>query len=125
MKLFTLAFFAFSAMLGAADVTGKWSGTFYSTSSEGEPRESPVLLVLKQDGAKITGTGGRDSSERYDILEGKIEGNRLTMVLATGASPVHFVLTLAGDELSGDASRTRNGEKQTARILTKRVKETD
>ena len=123
MKLFALAFFAFTVLLGAADATGKWSGTLNVTTPDGGQRRSPVLLVLKQDGTKITGTGGRDASDRRDIQEGKIEDNKLTFVIEAGESPIHFVLTLDGDELNGNASRTREGEKETAKILTKRTKE--
>lgn len=123
MKSLVLAFFLAAALLGAADVTGQWSGTMTITTPSGEQRQRPILLVLKQDGAKITGTGGPTAEERHDILEGKIDGDKLSLTVEAGDAPIKLELTLAGDELSGDASRERpDGEKQAAKVQARRDK---
>ena len=41
----------------AADATGRWSGTL-TVSSDGGERALTAALVLKQDGANLTGTAG-------------------------------------------------------------------
>ena len=43
--------FAMNAM--AADLTGRWSGSF---KVNGADHEVPQLFILKQDGKKLTGT---------------------------------------------------------------------
>jgi len=51
---------AMNAMAG--DLTGKWSGSF---KVDGADHDVPQLLILKQDGNKLTGSGGPDQSEQY------------------------------------------------------------
>jgi hypothetical protein len=123
MRILIAAFFTIAA-LSAADATGHWSGTLSATGPNGEQREEPVLLILKQDGAKITGTGGRDVNDRHEVTVGKIDGDRLELEVEAGDRPVRLKLTLQGDELKGDVSRQRgDGSMMTAKISTKRVQD--
>ena len=64
--------------LSAADVTGKWSGTI-DVRENGEQRTVPVLLILKQDGDKITGTAGDNEEDRHPIQKGILDGDNLTI----------------------------------------------
>src|SRR5436190_23518156 len=57
----------------AADVSGKWTGTM------SDDRSSDVLLlILQQDGNKITGTGGPNESERHPLENVMLQGDKLT-----------------------------------------------
>jgi hypothetical protein len=55
---------------GAADVTGTWSGI-------------PFYMILKQDGAKLTGTGGPGKNEPVPVEDGRVDGDRLTFHLGS------------------------------------------
>ena len=81
---------AAAASCAAADVTGSWSGSYYA---------GPIYLVLKQQGAEITGTVGPSAWQQMLKLEnGHIDGDRLTFK----AGPLRVDLNLAGDDLTGD-----------------------
>jgi hypothetical protein len=122
MKALALLVFLAGTLFGA-DVSGHWSGAFTFITGSGEKGEALVLLILKQDGEKITGTGGRDEADRHDIIEGKIAGDKIILEVEAGNSPIRLELTVAGEEMKGDVTRTRgDGSKQTAKALVKRVK---
>src|SRR5437016_2947099 len=99
MKLLLL--FALSTLcLAAADATGKWTGSF--TPSGGN--SGTALMVLKQDGEKLTGTVGPDASGQHDIQNGKAAGGTLTFDVPVGDGVLKFVLKQEGDQLTGDAN---------------------
>jgi hypothetical protein len=123
MKKLALSVFLMTACLAAAEVTGRWSGTLSITSGDGQSRQEPVLLILKQEGAKVTGTGGRDDADRHQVMEGKIDGDKVILDVEAGSAPIRLELKVTGDDMSGEASRTRgDGSKQTAKIAVKRAK---
>src|SRR5436309_3320801 len=70
-----LAPYAFTAL--AADATGKWAGSF---TPEGQDA-STGMLILKQSGTEITGTGGPNAEQQYPVANGKIDGNKVTLDL--------------------------------------------
>src|SRR5262249_53928227 len=107
-----------AAALFAADATGTWTGTF---TPEGG-NEGPAVLVLKPEGKTVTGTAGPNESDRYQISNGKVSGDDLTFEVSTGNSVMKFALKQSGDEIKGEASRERDGQKQTAKIAVKRQK---
>jgi hypothetical protein len=56
MKRISILFTCLLCLLqGAADVSGRWSGTIGLATGEGS---QPIHLVLHQDGTKLTGTVG-------------------------------------------------------------------
>ncbi len=116
----------FSALtLCAADVTGKWSGSF-ELKKDGETRNPPAYLVLKQEGDKVTGTGGPAADRQEASVKGKVDGNQLAFVAAKdGEGPeMNFKLQLEGDELKGEVTREgQDGTKETAKVSLKRVKD--
>ncbi|MGJ5818645.1 hypothetical protein [Paludibaculum fermentans] len=116
----TFALFAASAILLAADATGTWTGTFTVNGDSPEPR--PALLVLKQDGDKLTGTAGPNADEQHPIEKGTIADGKITFEVAAGESIMKFALVLNGDEITGDIQRDREGEHQTAKLAVKRQK---
>jgi hypothetical protein len=102
----------------AADVSGKWSGTFEMTGPDGTKQTRPVYLILKQDGNKLTGSGGPDSSEQHPIVSGSVEGNSLKFTVEGG---FNFDLEYAGDEMKGDVRRERDGEVRQMKVSVKRA----
>ena len=81
--IFLLALAAVNLM--AADATGTWTGTLTRMTDEGE-RPGPAHLVLKQEGGKVTGTGGPDAGEQQPIENGKAENGNLTFEIPAGES---------------------------------------
>ena len=103
-----------------ADVSGKWSGTFEAITDEGT-RTQPLLLIFKQDGEKLTGSGGPNDSEQHPFENGKVDGDKVTFQVPLERGSISFDLTLAGDELKGDMTRSREGREQTAKVSLKRL----
>ncbi len=119
MKSIFLLLIAAAALI-AADVTGKWSGTLTVSTPNGE-RPGPAYLVLKQEGAAVSGTAGPNEEEQYAIQNGKAEDGKLTFEVERNDSTMKFVLRYEGDEIKGEVSREHNGELQTAKLAVKRI----
>lgn len=81
-----------SVSLQAADISGVWQGGFFG---------GPIYIVLHQDGAKLTGTGGTSEKEQNMKLDNlKLEGDRITASIG----PVQLDLRVVGETLTGDIS---------------------
>ena|SRR5450432_2861739 len=106
----------------AADVNGKWSGSFNITGPDGEVKEDTAFLVLKQNGAELTGTVGPREEEQFPIEKGKIEGDKITLEASAKGSVIKFELVLAGDHIKGDANGTHYGDAMKAKLDVTRVK---
>jgi hypothetical protein len=106
----------------AADVNGKWSGSFNITGPDGEVKEDTAFLVLKQNGAELTGTVGPREEEQFPIEKGKIEGDKITLEASAKGSVIKFELVLAGDHIKGDANGTHDGDAMKAKLDVTRVK---
>ena len=65
----------------ATDVSGKWAGNF---SVAGSDHKEPQLFTLKQDGRKLTGSGGPDAVEQYPIANGRVDDDVVSFDLTTG-----------------------------------------
>ena len=103
----------------AADVTGKWSGTF---TPEGG-NQSPALVILKQTGDTITGSAGPDDSQQWPMSNGKIDGTKITCdVTSPDGIVLKIALTLDGDKMKGDAAMTREGQSMKAVLELTRAK---
>src|SRR5438552_265085 len=91
-----IAFLLVSTIAFAApDVTGKWTGGFSGGS---------VYMILKQDGAKLSGSAGPDENRQVLVFDnGAVEGDRLRFK----AGPMQFGLQLTGDEIKGEI---KNGD---------------
>jgi nitrous oxidase accessory protein NosD len=122
MRLFVcvalIVFLAFAA--AAADVSGKWSGSF--KPDEGE--DGHGFLILKQSGNVITGTGGPDEGEQWPILSGKIAGDKVSIEVKSPDNVIYKCeLTLAGDSLKGDVVATGpDGHSMKGKLDLARVK---
>ena len=72
--------------LAATDVSGRWAS-------------APVYLILKQEGNKLSGTGGPTEKEQMVTFDdGTVEGDRVTFHVGT----FQFNLQLNGDEMRGE-----------------------
>jgi hypothetical protein len=106
----------------AGDATGKWTGTLTAPSDDGGEKTSGALLILKQDGDKLTGTAGPDDSERHSIENGKAENGTITFEVPRENGIMKFNLKQDGEEMKGEITRTRDGQMQTAKLVVKREK---
>jgi hypothetical protein len=116
--------FALVSVAAAADATGKWTGTFAPTGTDGQAG-SPVgaFVVLKQTGTTITGSGGPDESEQWPLQNGKIAGNKVTgQVTAPDGAVYALAVTMDGDTMTGEVTVTQDGQSQKGKIEMKRVK---
>ena len=109
---------ALAAASLAADVTGNWQGTI--TPDGRDP--GPALLVLKQDGEAVTGTAGPDEGERHPIRSGKVLNDTVTFEVETPGGVMMFALKQNGEDLTGEITRERDGQKQTAKLAVRRTK---
>ena len=115
--IFLMTLFATTMM--AADATGTWIGTLTKVPSQ-EP--GPAHLVLKQDGAKLTGTAGPDETRQHAIENGKVVNGDITFDLPTGESTMKFTLKQDGEEIKGDVAREKDGDIQKGALSVKRAK---
>ena len=111
------------ALMAAEDLTGKWSGSFVITFSDGESKDSRAFMDLKQNGAEITGTAGENPNKQWAIQKGKVEGNKVTFEVQTDEPLVKFELTLVDGHLKGEAKAEHEGRSMKAAVDLQRQKE--
>jgi hypothetical protein len=120
MKALLLTMFLAALTLQAADITGKWSGSIDLQSPDGA-RNIPIFLNLKQEGDKITGTGGNSESDVHTV-SGKADGNKLSLEAEAGNAPILFELVVDGDRITGTASKQRDdGSKEGGKVSLKKL----
>src|ERR1017187_8707264 len=101
-----------AAIALAADVTGKWVGSFLPEGGDSHP----ACLVLTQNGTAITGTAGPDETQQFPIQTGKIDGNKVSVEIAPHEGAVFKIeMVLDGDHLKGDLTAKQEGETMTAK----------
>src|SRR5690242_15229720 len=113
MRIFVCAALALVIAMtaAAADVTGKWSGSF---TPEGQ-QPSSAYMVLKQAGTTLTGTGGPDADQQWPITDGKVSGNKVTgSVTAPDGTVYKLDITVNGDNATGVITATREGQNMVA-----------
>jgi len=104
--------------LVAGDVSGKWSGSF---KPNGEDNAHPVYMVFKQDGDKLTGSGGPDESKQHPMQNGKVQDGRLTFEVPASGGTFTFDLKSTGEEITGNLQFKGENETRTATVSLKRV----
>src|SRR4051812_32659257 len=119
-----LCLLAVAALAVAADVdvTGKWTGSFNETNSNGESNESTAFLVLKQSGSDITGTVGPNEERQFPITKGKIDGDKITLEADNNGRPMKFNLVLAEGRIKGEAQMSSESQSMKAKLDVGRVK---
>ena len=121
-KVFGLLLVSSFALI-AGDLTGKWSGKFDITNSDGEAKADSAFMNLKLEGKTVTGTAGPNESKQWAIKNGKLEEGKLTFgVEMEGGGSIEFALVFDGDAIRGSAAGTGNGgEKMSAKVDLKRM----
>ena len=106
----------------AADVSGKWSGTYAVIGANGEVGEAnPAVLILKQSGATLTGSAGADENEQWPLENAKIEKNKITATVNPSDSATYAIsLTVDGDRMTGEVTVTQGGESEKCKVELKR-----
>jgi len=115
MALFLLC--AVAAM--AADLAGKWSGSF---KAEGADHDIPQLVILKQHGSTLSGSAGPDASEQYQLENGRVDGNNVSFQVTTGEWKFSYNLTVEKDSLSGNLKLESTAQVRNAKVTLTRVK---
>jgi hypothetical protein len=90
--MFLLAVVALTAF--AADITGTWKGSIQTPGGAFEN-----TLVLKADGAKLTGTLQGGPGGVQQIEEGKIDGDKVSFVVNMEFGKLSFAGAVSGDDL--------------------------
>lgn len=109
--------------LGAAELSGKWSGSFDVSSANGDSKSDTAYLDLREKAGEVTGTAGPKSDQQWPLRKGKLDGQKLTFEVLAGddGALLKFELTLDGDSLQGTCSGTSpDGEKMSAKLDLKR-----
>lgn len=113
------------ATASAADLSGKWSGSFDITAPNGETHPDRALMQLKEDHGQVTGTAGPNAEKQWPVRKGKLDGAKLTFEITNeDGSLLVFNLAFDGDEIQGDCAGTNgDGEKMSAKLHLKRAAE--
>jgi hypothetical protein len=109
--------------LRAAELTGKWSGSFDITNSEGQTEADTAYMDLKEAGGTVTGTAGPNSEKQWSLRKGKLDGQKLTFEVAMDdGGLLAFELTFDGTSIQGKCTGTGGGgEKMSAKVNLKRT----
>jgi hypothetical protein len=121
MKSLVLMLSLMTLPFGAGDLSGKWTGTFEPVNNEGNRRSEALLLIFKQDGEKLTGSGGPNEGEQHPMREGKVVGDKVTFEVPLEQGSILFTLTVTGDQGQGEMKMVRGDKEQTAKVSLKRV----
>ena len=111
------------ALMAADDLTGKWSGSFVITFSDGGTKDSVAFMDLKQNGVELTGTAGENPERQWAIQKGKVEGNKATFEVQTDNPLIKFELALVDGHLKGEAKAEHEGRSMKAAVDLQRQKE--
>ena len=124
MKIFVCLCIVLLAALtaSAADISGKWSGSFTMTGPGGETGQNTAFVVFQQKGTELTGSGGPDETLQWPILKGKVEGNRITFEVQSDGPLYKVDVMLAGDHIKGDVTVVQDGQTAKAQVNLTRVK---
>lgn len=87
MKSVLLILLLIAGILGAgvaqaADLSGHWAGKYEFTRPDGETVDTPLYMILKHEGNKLTGTAGDNVDNRPQTVTGTIDGNKIELQLS-------------------------------------------
>jgi hypothetical protein len=109
-----------ASLAHAADLTGKWSGTFEELNPDGSVRRSSTAYMdLTLAGETVTGTVGPEAASGLPVRNGKLVGTKLTFEFEQEELSAKFDLTFDGATIRGSVTLTRNGQSRTARVALK------
>jgi len=108
--------------LHAAELTGKWSGSFDITNEQGTKPDT-AYMDLKESGGAVTGTAGPNEEKQFSLRKGKLDGQKLTFeVVMDDGGVLAFELSFDGTSIQGSCTGTGDGgEKLSAKVNLKRA----
>jgi hypothetical protein len=65
---------------------------------------------------------GPDEGEQHPITKGRIEGDKITLLVEDEGHTIKFDLVVAGDRITGDANISHDGQTRQAKIEVTRAK---
>ncbi|MDQ2948986.1 MAG: hypothetical protein M3Y27_24100 [Acidobacteriota bacterium] len=89
--------------LAGTDLSGKWTGTYDVSVSDGDTMKGRVFMTLTQNGSEVSGKIGPDEQQQSPIAKGKIDGDRITFESQTEGPLMRFDLRLVDDHIRGEA----------------------
>ena len=109
------------AVLAMADeLTGTWSGTF---KVSGGDHSTPQIVILKQDGKKLTGSAGPEPGEQYPLENGSIDGDQVRFAVTSGEWRFSYDLKRSGpDEMKGNVELKSVDDSRVAVVSLRRTK---
>ncbi len=118
MKLLAALAFVLTLTLpaSAADVTGTWSGSLKVSGPDGQAQDDTIHMVLKQEGAKLTGSAGPTADNQLPIDKGAVDGSKVTMEVAVGQGLFKFELALEAEHLKGDVTLSAGPQTMKAKM---------
>ena len=115
----TLVIIVLFAAAMASEVSGTWSGTFKVRGDH----STPQIIILKQDGKKLTGSAGPELGEQYPVENGQIDGDRVRFEVTSGEWRFSYDLKRLGpDEMKGNLELKSVDDKRTAVVSLSRTK---
>jgi hypothetical protein len=114
----SLLLFTLAPVQSAANLTGKWTGSFTLVRPDGTENKMTIELNLTHKGKDLTGTAGPGADRQWPLTNGVVEGTKATFqVQEHGDGPViSFRLDLTNDRLVGEASGEDDGQKLAAKV---------
>ena len=95
-----------------ADVAGVWRGTFAPERPDGTYDEKPAYLLVKQDGAKLTGRIGPSEEKNFEFTKGAMDGDTVTFELFADDMKMKVSMKLKDGKLEGVVNAEKDdGEK--------------
>jgi hypothetical protein len=99
----------------AADLTGAWTGDFEIASGD----SIHLLLTLKQDGAKLSGTVSGAQIGQIEIFDGKVEGDKISFSVMYNGMAIKNEGVISGDTIKLTSSNDQGGFSGGEAILTR------
>jgi len=116
----------FAQQTAPPNLTGTWNGLLSGPESPG--KGDPVVLILKQTGAELTGSGGPTPEQQLPMLKGgKVtttkEGTSATFAVGNETVTLSFDLKLVEGRLKGTIKAGRSdGQQRTGTADFERAK---
>lgn len=107
----------------AADLTGHWPGQAELTTPDGTQHTQAAYLDLKQEGTKVTGSGGTEQGESLPLEDVQFDGKTLTFKVTgpDGRTYKSALDLVSPDQLDGKLEFTmEDGTAVAAKLTLKR-----
>ena len=116
---------AASALQTPVNLTGTWNG-FMMDANDPNDRDAAVL-ILKQTGEELTGSGGPNAERQFPIQKGgKVtttkDGTSAKFAVASDEFTIHFDVRLVKGRLVGDLKAEKGTEQRVGKADFERAK---